>query len=337
MSQSILMNHGSGGRKSRELITDMFYKYFDNEILLKQTDSALLPVTGGKISFTTDSFVVKPIVFPGGNIGKLSVCGTVNDIAVSGARPLYISAAFILEEGLEMSLLEAIVSSMAEESRKAGVAIVTGDTKVVGRGECDRVFINTAGIGVYDEGRYDLGNVENIMPGDHIIINGFVGDHGMAILKQRESLELSDDIKSDCTCLNGLIDLALRHSQKIRFCRDATRGGLATVLCEAVENRKFGMKIAEAKIPVRESVAGIAEMFGFDPLYMANEGKVVMIADRDDSQKIVDAWKAHEAGINASIIGEVSEANAGRVIMETSAGGRRMIDMLAGEQLPRIC
>ncbi|MFA6923425.1 MAG: hydrogenase expression/formation protein HypE [Bacteroidales bacterium] len=336
-NEKILLNHGSGGKLTHELISGLFVKYFDNDILRKQTDSAIINVDSNLLAYTTDSYVVEPIFFPGGDIGKLAVCGTVNDLSVSGAKPLYISCGFIIEEGFLFSELERIVKSMAGEAEKAGVIIVTGDTKVVDKGKCDKIFINTSGIGILDEKRKNISYGSEIKVGDKIIVNGNIGEHGAAILCARNSLEYSSDVKSDCASLNKLISEALQVSDKIKFMRDATRGGLATVLCELAEKNKFGVELDESQISVRESVRGLCEIFGYDPLYMANEGKVVMVVGKEDAEKVLKKIKQNELGENAAIIGEITGTNNKLVVMKTGIGGKRIIDMLAGEQLPRIC
>ncbi|MEI6765159.1 MAG: hydrogenase expression/formation protein HypE [Bacteroidota bacterium] len=333
----VLLNHGSGGKMMHELVSGLFVKYFDNDILRQQTDAALLDVESKHLAFTTDSYVVDPIFFPGGNIGKLAICGTVNDIAVSGATPLYLSCGFIIEEGLPFDDLEAIVKTMAEEAQKAGVLIVTGDTKVVDKGKCDKVFINTAGIGRLDEKNVNISHGTGIIPGDIIIVNGPVGDHGTAILCARNSIEYSNEVVSDCAPLNQMIAKTLLNSNGVKFMRDATRGGVATVVCELAEKLDVGINLSEDAIPVRESVRGLCEVFGFDPLYMANEGRVIMVVAPDDASDILDILRADEYGREAAIIGEITDTNKGMVVMKTSVGGSRIIDMLAGEQLPRIC
>ena len=336
-NDKILLNHGSGGKMTHELISSLFVKYFNNSILRQQSDSAILEIDSKLLAYTTDSFVVDPIFFPGGNIGKLAICGTVNDLSVSGAKPLYISCGFILEEGFLFSDLETIVKSMADEAKKAGVLIVTGDTKVVDKGKCDKIFINTSGIGVLDNERKQISSGSTIEVGDKIIVNGNIGDHGVAILCARNSIEYSNSVLSDCATLNGLIDDALNVSNKIKFMRDATRGGLATVLCELAEKNKFGIELEESQIQVQEASRGLCEIFGFDPFYMANEGKVVMVVGKDDANEVLEALKKNEYGKESSIIGEVTDKNIGMVILKTGVGGSRIIDMLAGEQLPRIC
>ena len=335
--KNILLGHGSGGKLSHELIESLFVKYFHNPVLDEQTDSAVLGPVKGHLSFTTDSFVVDPVFFPGGDIGKLAVCGTVNDLAVSGADPLYLSAGFIIEEGFPMDDLEKIVKSMAEEARNAGVQIVTGDTKVVNRGHCDKIFINTTGIGKLPEKFTGISSGRGIKPGDKIIVNGYLGDHGMAIMAAREELNIKSDLASDCASLNGLVKKAMEASDSIRFMRDATRGGLATVITEMVSGKPFGVTIDEEKIPVRESVRGFCELLGFDPLYVANEGKVVIVVAAEDEDRVLAALRDHELGKDSRTIGGVSSEYPGKCWLETQVGGRRIIDMLAGEQLPRIC
>jgi hydrogenase expression/formation protein HypE len=336
-NDKILLGHGSGGQLSHQLITELFVRHFDNPVLKEQTDSAVIQLNNGYLSFTTDSFVVDPLFFPGGNIGKLAVCGTVNDLAVTGACPLYISAAFILEEGFSFSDLEIIVQSMAEEARKAGVSIVTGDTKVVNRGKCDKLFINTTGIGILSDGHRNIANGSAIVPGDMILVNGSLGDHGMAVLAARNEMNITGDIESDCASLNGLIQQVLQVPGGVKFMRDPTRGGLATVMAELVEGKKYGAKLIEEQIVINTKVRGFCELLGFDPLYVANEGKVVMIVSKEHSGKILDVMKHHELGKEASIIGEICTDYPGKAWMQTGIGGKRILDMLAGEQLPRIC
>ena len=333
----ILLGHGSGGQMSHDLIEKLFVRYFDNEILQQQGDSALLELPANTISFTTDSFVVDPLFFSGGNIGKLAIAGTVNDLAVSGAEPLYMSASFIIEEGFSLNELEDIVKTMAQEANKAGVKIVTGDTKVVDRGKCDKVFINTTGVGYLPEKNRVISSGEKIKPGDKIIINGSIADHGMCIMAARNDLNISSAIKSDCAPLNGLIKEALAVSNNIKFMRDATRGGISTVLNELVSGKEFGLEIDEKEIVVHENVKGICELLGFDPFYVANEGKVIMVVAAEDASKVIETIQQNEFGKEASIIGEITETHPGKGWIITGIGGRRVIDMLAGEQLPRIC
>ena len=338
-NDKILLGHGSGGRLSHELIQNLFVKYFRTETGAQtgETDSAVLACGEENIAFTTDSYVVDPIFFPEGNIGKLAVCGTVNDLSVSGAVPKFLSTSFIIEEGFSMKELETIVATMAEEAQKAGVKIVTGDTKIVNRGKCDKIFINTAGIGFLPSDRKHISYAKTVQAGDKIIINGTIGDHGMAIMAEREKLSFSTKIKSDCASLNGLIAEILQVTENVRFMRDATRGGLATVLVELAENCKKGILLNEEAIPVNENVRGICELLGFDPLYVANEGKIVIVVSENEAEKVLQVMRKNKLAENAAIIGEVSDNNAGRVILQTSIGGRRIVNMLAGEQLPRIC
>lgn len=337
LNDKVLLGHGSGGKLSHDLISKLFVKHFSNPVLDKQTDSAILSVDEGHLSFTTDSFVVDPIFFPGGNIGKLAVCGTVNDLAVSGATPLYLSAGFIIEEGFPFNDLETIVISMAEEARKAGVVIATGDTKVVNRGKCDKIFINTAGIGILKKQNLHISEGRMIQPGDRIIVNGSLGDHGMAVLAARQELNIRTDISSDCACLHGLIQSILEISDGIKFMRDATRGGLATVIAELAEKLEYGITLEESSLLVSPKVRAFCELLGFDPLYVANEGKVVIVADGASAARIVETMHKHELGRDARIIGEIVSNYPGRAWVNTGIGGKRILDMLAGEQLPRIC
>lgn len=337
MDKKILLGHGSGGKLTRELISEMFVKYFNNSILTGQSDSAVLEKPGKNLAFTTDSFVVDPIFFPGGNIGKLAVAGTVNDLAVSGAKPSYLSCSFILEEGFSLDDLENIVKSMAEEANTAGVKIVTGDTKVVDRGKCDKIFINTSGVGLLDDNRKDISTGSRIKLGDRIIINGSIADHGMAIMGARNEMNLSAEIPSDCASLNHLIQGVLDEGIDVKFMRDATRGGLATVLAELAENKPYGIKVDEASIAVKENVRGMCEILGFDPLYVANEGKVVMVVSEKDANKTLKIIRNNIFGKDASCIGQIVDQYPEKAWLETEIGGKRIIDILAGEQLPRIC
>jgi len=335
--KNVLLGHGSGGRLSHNLIKDLFVKHFDNDILRQQGDSALLENQEGRLAFTTDSYVVDPVFFPGGNIGKLAVCGTVNDLAVSGATPMYLSAGFIIEEGFPMSELEQIVVSMAKEARKAGVKIVTGDTKVVNKGQCDKVFINTAGIGFLENKYKNISSGKDIVPGDKIILNGSIGDHGMAIMAVRNFGNFKTDITSDCASLNKMIKAVLNTGAQIKFIRDATRGGVATVLTELSENKPHGLLIQENQILIKENVRGMCELLSFNPFYVANKGKLLMVVAAEDADKVVETLKEHEFGHEASIVGEITSDYVGKAVLQTAIGGKRIIDMLAGEQLPRIC
>lgn len=341
--KSIVLDHGSGGTLTHSLIERLFVTHFSNAALSALTDAALVQIAPGTLAFTTDSYVVQPLFFPGGNIGKLAVCGTVNDLAVAGATPLYLSASFILEEGLSFEILEEIVVSMAAEARNAGVMIVTGDTKVVEKGACDQVFINTAGIGVLDAKYQHISHGAEIQIGDKILVNGYLAEHGLAVLGKRKELDFQSEIASDCAALNGLIGslLTLRSRTSagtpIRFMRDATRGGVATVVCELVRHKSFGISLDELRIPVREPVQGLCELLGFDPLYVANEGKVVIVAAHDDADELLHVMQQHPLGTHSAIIGEIVADHPGMVVLHTEVGGRRIVDMLAGAQLPRIC
>ena len=337
MSEKILLSHGSGGEMSHKLIKHLFVRYFDNQILAGLSDSAVLGVCPGEPVFTTDSYVVDPLFFPGGDIGKLAVCGTVNDLAVAGANPVYLSAGFIIEEGMEMETLEKIVKSMADEAHNSGVQIVTGDTKVVNKGKADQLFINTSGVGFLNPRSYGVSSGNEIKAGDKIIINGYTGDHGIAVLAAREQLNIASKIESDCASLNKLISKITKNIEGVRFMRDLTRGGLATVLCEISEDRYYGIEVDESSVPVREEVKGVCEMLGMEPIFIANEGKFVTIVDGDEAEKLLSMMHSEKLGQHASIIGEVVDEHPGRVVMNTEIGGTRIIDMLAGEQLPRIC
>lgn len=336
-NKQILLGHGSGGQLSHDLIKNIFVKHFSNPILQKQTDSALLEINASNISYTTDSYVVDPIFFPGGNIGKIAIAGTVNDLAVSGAQPLYLSVGFIIEEGFPLADLEDIVKTMAEEAKKANVLIVTGDTKVVDKGKADKVFINTSGIGILDKEHIHISSGENVAVGDKIIINGSIGDHGMTIMSARNELNIRAKIESDCACLNHLIAEIIDSGAHVKFMRDATRGGVATVLTELVEKRNYGLEVDESALVVKEGVRGMCELLGFDPLYVANEGKVVMVVSKESSDKVLAIMHANSFGKEATVIGEIVDNHHGKGWIETGIGGKRIIDMLAGEQLPRIC
>jgi hydrogenase expression/formation protein HypE len=340
----ILLAHGSGGKLSHDLVETLFVRYFDNPTLLQLEDAAVVPVPDRprpqdvtRLAFTTDSYVVSPLVFPGGDIGKLAVCGTVNDLSMSGARPLWLSAGFIIEEGLRMADLERIVTSMAETAKGAGVQIVTGDTKVVDRGSADRLFINTAGVGVVPPGVTLAG--DQARPGDAILLNGSLGDHGMTIMTQREGLRFDSPLASDCAPLHGLVAelLAALPPGTLRCLRDPTRGGLATALNELAARSGVGMEIDETALPVREAVRGACELLGLDPLYVANEGKLVAIVAPEAAEAALAALRLHEYGREAIAIGRVTETHPGRVVLRTALGARRVVDMLVGEQLPRIC
>ncbi|MEI7723900.1 MAG: hydrogenase expression/formation protein HypE [Bacteroidota bacterium] len=335
--EKILLSHGNGGRMMHDLIEHLFLKHFGNEILDEQTDAAILPVDAPRIAFTTDSFVIDPLFFPGGNIGKLAVCGTVNDLAVSGATPRYISVSFILEEGFPMLELEEIVKSLAEEARFAKVAIVTGDTKVVNKGKCDKIFINTAGIGMVRKEDMGVAKAQNINPGDFIIINGTIGDHGMAVMNARESFNFKSPVISDCASLNHLIRDVLDHSSGVKFMRDPTRGGVATVLNELAGKINLGIEIAEQTLPVSKGVNAMCEILGFDPLHIANEGKVLIVAAQEEGEHILEILRKNNLGIQSAVIGRVTGDHPGKVVLKTETGGKRIIDSLTGDPLPRIC
>jgi hydrogenase expression/formation protein HypE len=326
LEDKILLAHGSGGKLAHELVEKSFVKAFANPFLAKLDDSAVIELSG-KLAFTTDSYVVSPIFFPGGDIGKLAVCGTVNDLAMSGANPLYLSLAFIIEEGLPRAELKKIVDSTQRAAQEAGVQIVTGDTKVVHHGSADKLFINTAGVGVIPEG-IDISGSQ-ARPGDRVILSGTIGDHGIAVLSQREGLSFSTRLKSDCAPLNSLVAAMLAASPNIHCLRDPTRGGLATSLNELAKQSEVGIRIEEEKIPVRQEVLAACAMLGFDPLYVANEGKLVAIVPAEDANKVLTAMQESQYGKSAAIIGEV--------IMKTCLGASRIIDMLVGDLLPRIC
>jgi hydrogenase expression/formation protein HypE len=334
MSDRILLAHGSGGKLAHDIIRNSFLSALENPVLSQLNDSAIIE-PAGRLAFTTDSYVVQPIFFPGGDIGKLAVCGTINDLAMMGATPSYLSLAFIIEEGLPVSDLEKVVNSVKEAANAAGVTIVTGDTKVVNRGTADKLFVNTAGIGTVPAGVDISGH--NARPGDMLILSGTIGDHGIAVLSQREGINFSTELKSDCAPLNGLVAEMLAASRNIRCLRDPTRGGLATTLNEIAEQSNISIRIYEDKIPVREEVSSACEMLGLDPLYVANEGKLLAIVNPDNAEGILEGMKKHPYGQDAAIIGEVREEYPGRVVMKTSLGTTRIIDMLVGEPLPRIC
>jgi len=335
MSEKITLSHGSGGRQAQALIRDHFAARF--EMKGPMTDSALLSIPPGMIAFTTDSYVIDPLFFPGGNIGKLAVCGTVNDLAVSGAEPKYLSAAFIIEEGFGLDELDAIVASMADEAVAAGVRIVTGDTKVVEKGQCDRLFINTAGVGVLSKDLVHVSSASTVRAGDRLIINGAPGDHAVTILASRRNLSFDTPMASDCASLNHLIGKVTERPSAIHFMRDLTRGGLAAVLNELAAITGYSMSVDEASVPVKEPVRGLCEILGFDPLTLASEGRVLIVASADEAGEIVDRMRRDPQGRGTAIIGEITAGREGRVILNSSTGGRRFLDMPSGQLLPRIC
>ncbi|GMG81474.1 hydrogenase expression/formation protein HypE [Paralimibaculum aggregatum] len=333
----VTLAHGGGGKAMRELIEDVFVSVFRPDGLEDQArlQAAALAEPGARLAFTTDGFVVDPVEFPGGDIGRIAVCGTVNDLVVGGARPLWLSAAFIIEEGCEVALLRRIAASMQAAAEEAGVAIVTGDTKVVGRGSADRVFVTTSGVGVIPAGRALA--ADRVRPGDVAIVNGVLGDHGAAILAARGDMALSTDVASDCQPLGALVEAVLAAAPGTRAARDATRGGLASALNEIAEAAGCGIVIDETALPLRTEVKGLCEILGLDPLYLANEGTLVLFAPEHEADAALAAMRSVPAGRDAVAIGRAVGDHPGRVVMQTVFGGRRIVDMLVGEQLPRIC
>lgn len=331
----ITLAHGSGGSAMHGLIRELFHKYFSNDILNKGDDAARLETHEGRLAFTTDSYVVSPLFFKGGNIGKLAVCGTVNDLSCLGARPLYLSCGFIIEEGFFLNELEEIVRTMAGTAAECGVKIVTGDTKVVQKGAADGIFINTSGIGVIPDNVDVSGHYA--LPGDKVIITGTVGEHGCAVMLGRENLGMESPVESDCAPLWEMVQKLFDRTGLVHVMRDPTRGGLATTLNEIAEQSGVCIKLYEEAIPVRDEVRGVCGLLGLDPLYIANEGKMIIIAPEHYASDVVKILNGHKYGKAACIIGEVLEEPEGRVFMHTFAGGTRILDMLSGEQLPRIC
>jgi hydrogenase expression/formation protein HypE len=336
----VTLAHGGGGKAMKDLIDDVFIDAFDNATLAPLEDQARFDLAslcaqGDRLAFTTDAFVVDPLFFPGGDIGKLAVYGTINDLAVCGAKPLFLSCAAIIEEGVTIEMLREIAASMAHAATAAGVKIVTGDTKVVHKGACDKLFLTTTGIGVIPAG-LNLG-AHQAQPGDVVLVNGLLGDHGAAILVARGDMALDTAIESDCAALHELVDELLTAAPSIRAMRDATRGGAATVLNEIAEASQIAIEIDEARTPIRDDVRGFCEILGLDPLYLANEGKIIVISPPEQSDAALAAMQRHPLGVNGCAIGRVVEGEAGRVTMRTVFGGRRIVDMLVGEQLPRIC
>ncbi len=331
----ILLGHGSGGLLSHELIENIFLRHFGNAMLSPLEDSALFESTEGLLAFTTDSYVVKPIFFPGGDIGRLAVCGTVNDLSMRGARPLHLSAGFIIEEGLPIRELERVVSSMHAAADEAGVTIVCGDTKVVERHAADKLFISTSGVGTV--ARNVAVSVSNAQPGDSVIVSGTVGDHGVTILSQRQGLQFKSSIRSDVAPLNGLVQEMLGAGSGIHTMRDPTRGGLATTLNEIAKSSKVGIEIEEGRIPVSDAVERACEMLGLDYLYLANEGKLVAVIAKEETERILEVMRKHVYGRSATVIGQVTHERPGRVLMQNPFGVRRVIEILASDQFPRIC
>jgi len=333
--ENVLLDHGSGGKISHAMFADLILPLFENSVLSEQDDGAVLDVDGTRIAFSTDSYVVDPIFFPGGNIGDLAVNGTVNDIAMCGAVPEFISVGLIIEEGLPISQLRQILESMAAAAKKAGVKIVTGDTKVVPKGKADKIFINTSGMGVIPSHVNVAGS--NARPGDKIIVSGTIADHGITVLSSREGLNFDSDIQTDSAPLNKMVQAMTDSDCEVHVLRDPTRGGLGTTLNEIAVQSNVGIKIDELALPIKGAVQGTCELLGFDPLYIANEGKLIAFVPEKDAQKVLKIIQADEFGKDAVIIGEVVEQDPGKVFLQTAIGGVRIVDMLTGEQLPRIC
>lgn len=334
-SDRILLAHGSGGTMMRELIEEIFVEEFAEDALKRLDDAASLPFSGARLAFSTDTYVVNPIFFPGGDIGRLAVCGTVNDVATSGAEPLYLSVGFVLEEGMMLEDLRIVLRSMRDAAREAGVHIVTGDTKVVEKGHGDQIFINTAGVGSLPEGRDLSGSY--CKPGDKILISGTLGDHGIAIVSTREGLEFSTDIRTDAAPLNHLVSAVMEAAPDTRCFRDPTRGGLASALNELAAASGVSITVDETLVPVNPQVRGASEMLGYDIFQVANEGKMVVVVPADQAGAALEAMRSAPYGEQSAIIGEVAESPAGKVYVKTSFGATRIMDMLVGEQLPRIC
>lgn len=334
MADRILLAHGSGGKLAHDLVQEMFVDVLGNPILAKLDDAAVFTASG-RLAFTTDSYVVTPIFFPGGDIGKLAVCGTVNDLAMSGARPLYLSLSFIIEEGFLQKDLEEIVNSVKGATDEARVTIVTGDTKVVDQGSVDKLYVNTAGVGAVAPGLNISGS--NAQPGDKVLLSGPIGDHGIAVMSKREEFSFSTKLESDCAPLNDMVADMLAASSNIHCLRDPTRGGLATTLNELAKQSEIKIIIEEERLPVRDEVLAACEMLGFDPLYVANEGKLVAVVAAPDAERVLNTMRKTRYGKEAVILGEVVEGDSGRVVMKTHLGATRIVDMLVGDLLPRIC
>lgn len=331
----ILLDHGSGGKATHQLVSDLFLPTFKNAILAELNDGAIVDTEAKRLALSTDTYVVDPLFFPGGSIGDLAINGTVNDIAMCGATPLYLSVGMIIEEGFSMAELQRILEAMKEAANEAQVLIVTGDTKVVPRGVADKVFINTSGIGFMPEGIHISGH--NARPGDKVILSGTIADHGITVLTQREGMAFQSQIQSDTAPLNHMVREMMAESGQIHALRDPTRGGVGTSLNEIATQSAVGIRIYEDAIPIREQVSGICELLGFDPLYIANEGKLLAFVGADGADRLLETIKANAYGRDAAIIGEVVSDSPGKVFMKTRIGGTRIVDMLTGEQLPRIC
>ena len=331
----VLLDHGSGGKISHSLTTDVLLPVFDNPVLADLNDGAIVELDGRRLAFSTDSYTVDPIFFPGGNIGDLAINGTVNDIAMCGGEPLYLSVALIIEEGFPMQDLEVIVRRMGAAASEAGVMVVTGDTKVVPRGAVDKIFINTSGFGLIPEG-VTVGSTR-ARSGDLIILSGTIADHGITVMTQREGLHFDTRVASDSAPLNRMVSAMFAASKEVHVLRDPTRGGLGTALNEIAEKSGVGIRIREDRIPVKKEVNGLCELLGFDPLYLANEGKLIAVVPEKDARKVLEVIRSQPFGKDAALIGEVVDENPGQVVLKTRIGGLRIVDMLTGEQLPRIC
>jgi hydrogenase expression/formation protein HypE len=336
-SDRILLDHGSGGKISHSLTKDMMLPVFDNEILAALNDGAIFEIEGRRLAFSTDSYTVDPIFFPGGNIGDLAINGTVNDLTMCGATPLYLSVGLIIEEGLPLSDLKTIINTMGHAANSAGISVITGDTKVVPRGTADRIFINTSGIGLIPEGIHVAS--DNAKAGDQVILSGTIADHGITVLTQREGLSFETSLQSDSAALNHMVKkmFSAVNSGNIHVLRDPTRGGVGTALNEIAEMSRAGIEIVEDQIPLKSEVAGACELLGFDPLYLANEGKLLAFVSPDCVEAVLTTIRKDPCGKDAAVIGRVVEDHPGKVFMKTRIGGKRIVDMLAGEQLPRIC
>lgn len=332
MESTIKLYHGDGGRHTNNLIRDLFYKYFNNDILINGLDSAIFEVSDSRLAFTTDTFVVKPLFFSGGDIGKLAVCGTVNDLAVSGAKPLFLSVGFIIEEGFSMTTLEQIVSSMSNACNEIGVKVITGDTKVVERGSAEGVFINTSGIGIVNNYLHD-----NTKEGDHIIVTGSIGEHGTVIALNRYDIKVKGDFQSDCCSVYSIISQLSSFNGSIKLMKDPTRGGLATSLNEIAEKTGFGIRVEENCIPIRSEVSAVCGLLGIDPLYLACEGRAILVADPKVSKKVLSTIQSNINGRDARIVGSIVASNDNTVYLETKIGGRRILPTLDTPMLPRIC
>ena len=331
----ILLSHGAGGKLSHDLVEEFFLPSFDNDLLRALDDSAVIPLESSRLAFTTDSYVVKPLFFPGGDIGRLAICGTVNDLAMAGARPLGLSASFILEEGLPIEDLERVLASMKKAAQEAGVKVVAGDTKVVEHGAAEGIFITTAGVGQIPED-VAIGSAQ-AKPGDFVMVSGPIGDHEIAVLMARGEFSLQGEVESDCAPLNKLVEAMLKVCPEIHCLRDPTRGGLATVLWEIANSSKVGVLIDEGKVPLREQVRAVCDLLGFDPYYLANEGKLVAFVPKEKAEVVFKAMRKHRLGKEADVIGIVTAEHPGKVLLKTGIGGHRLLEPLSGEQFPRIC